>query len=116
MSYPSAGHSASRPGSGAERRGCGPCPLCGRPLVPGPSVNEHHLIPRTYKGTSTVLLHRVCHGKIHSVLSEKELRDWYHTIDRLRSHPEIADFVDWVRRKDPEWTAPHRGGSRGRRR
>src|SRR4051812_8293788 len=77
------------------------CPLCSRPMVPGPSVNLHHLIPRTYKGTETVALHRICHSKIHSVLSEKELRDHYHTIERLRSHPAIAQFIRWVVRKPP---------------
>src|SRR4051812_21137666 len=88
------------------------CPLCGRPMVPGPSVNLHHLIPRTYKGTDTIALHRICHSKIHSVLSEKELRDYYHTIDRLRSHPEIARFIRWVARKPPTFTDRHRGGRR----
>lgn len=89
------------------------CPLCRRPLVPGPSVNEHHLVPRTYKGTGTVRLHRICHGKIHAVLSERDQRDWYHTIDRLRAHPEIAAFVRWVRGKDPEFTSRHRGAKGG---
>jgi len=88
------------------------CPLCGRPLVPGPSVNLHHLIPRTYKGTETVALHRICHSKIHSVLSEKELRDYYHTIEHLRSRPEIARFIRWVARKPPTFTDRHRGGRR----
>ena len=88
------------------------CPLCGRPLVPGPSVNLHHLVPRTYKGTETVALHRICHSKIHAVLSEKELRDHYHTIDRLRCHPEIARFIRWVARKPPTFMDRHRGGRR----
>lgn len=84
-----------------------PCPLCGRPLVPGPSIDAHHLIPRTYKGTETVTVHRVCHGKIHAVLSEKDLRDHYHTMARLRGHPEIAKFIRWVRKKHPEFTDGH---------
>ena len=88
------------------------CPLCERPMVPGPSVNLHHLIPRTYKGTDTIALHRICHSKIHSVLSEKELRDHFHTIDRLRSHPEIARFIKWVARKPPAFMNRHRGGRR----
>jgi hypothetical protein len=92
------------------------CPLCDRPLVPGPSVDEHHLVPRTYKGTATVTLHRVCHGKIHSVLSEKELRDHYHTIDALRGHPEIATFIAWVRKKHPEFVDGHARHGRRRRR
>jgi len=90
------------------------CPLCDRPLVPGPSIDEHHLIPRTYKGEATVTLHRVCHGKIHAVLSEKELRDHYNTVAALRAHPDIAKFITWVRKKHPEFVDGH--ARHGRRR
>ena len=72
-------------------------------------MNLHHLVPRTYKGTETVAMHQICHAKIHSVLSEKELRDHYHTIDRLRSHPEITRFIKWIARKPPTFMARHRG-------
>lgn len=92
------------------------CPLCGRPLVPGPSVNEHHLVPRTFKGRDTVTLHKICHDKIHAVLSERELADPYHTIDRLRAHPEIARFIRWVARKSPEFVDGHHDPARRRRR
>jgi hypothetical protein len=79
------------------------CAICGRRLIPGKSVNEHHLIPKTYKGTETILIHIVCHTKIHSVLSEKELWQHYHTPERLQEHPEIAKFISWVKNKDPEF-------------
>jgi len=85
----------------------GTCPLCDRPLVPGPSVNLHHWVPRTYKGREAAPLHRICHAKIHAVLTEQELRDWYHTPERLRAHPELAKFIRWVARKDPEFTDGH---------
>lgn len=81
----------------------GTCAICERPLIEGKSVNAHHLIPKTYKGTETVILHVICHTKIHSVLSEKELYDYYHTPERLRSHPEIDKFITWVSKKDPEY-------------
>jgi hypothetical protein len=90
------------------------CPLCDRPLVPGPSVNEHHLVPRSFKGTETVTLHRVCHGKVHAVLSERELSSWFHTVERLRAHPEIESFRRWLRGKPPEFVSRHRGGRRAR--
>ena len=51
------------------------CPLCGRPLIPGPSVDEHHLRPRSQGGRDTVRMHRVCHSKIHSLFTEQVLRD-----------------------------------------
>lgn len=87
------------------------CPLCGRELVDGPSVNEHHLVPRSHRGRDKVRMHRVCHNKIHSVFSEKELARYYHTWERLLENEEIARFVEWVRKKDPAWYdrhAPHR--------
>jgi len=93
-----------------------PCPLCGRPLVPGPAVNEHHLVPRTYGGRETVRMHRICHSKIHSLFSEDELRDRYFTLERLQGHPEIAKFVRWVRKKDPEYVGRNATSARKRRR
>jgi 5-methylcytosine-specific restriction endonuclease McrA len=93
-----------------------PCPLCGRPLVPGPSVNAHHLVPRSYGGQETVTLHRICHAKIHSLFHEQELRDRYFTMARLRAHPEIAKFVRWVRKKDPEYVGRNAPSQRKRRR
>jgi hypothetical protein len=89
----------------AQGQEIGICAICERPLIAGKSVNEHHLIPKTYKGAETVILHVVCHTKIHSVFSEKELYDFYHTAERLRSHPEIEKFVAWVQKKDPEFRA-----------
>ena len=93
----------------------GPCPLCGRAMLPGPSVNTHHVIPKSKKGRDTVKLHTVCHSKIHSVFTENELRDHYHTMERLRAHPAIASFIAWVQRKAPTYkgrnqaTAERRG-------
>jgi hypothetical protein len=85
-------------------------------MVPGPSVDLHHLVPRTYKGRETVTLHRVCHKKIHAVLDENALRDHYATIEALRRHPEIAAFLRWVAKKPPEFVDRHRAGRRGRTR
>ncbi len=79
------------------------CPLCGRPLVPGPSVDEHHLVPRSRGGREKFLVHRVCHQKIHATISEVELARHYDTWDRLREHPEIAKFIAWVRKRPPEY-------------
>lgn len=83
----------------------GDCGLCSRPLIAGPSVEEHHLLPRSQGGKEKVPLHRVCHRKIHAELSEKELARGYTTLDALRAHPGIAAFIQWVARKPPEFTA-----------
>lgn len=85
-------------------RSLGPCPLCGREMIAGPSVDAHHLVPKSQGGRETVDMHRVCHRKIHAELTERELRDAYHSVEALRAHPAIADFIRWVARKPPEFT------------
>jgi hypothetical protein len=84
-------------------------------MIAGPSLNEHHLIPRAYGGRDTVTLHRICHAKIHAVLSEQQLRDQYNEVASLRGHPDIAQFIRWVARKPPEFIDGHATG-RGRKR
>ena len=79
------------------------CPICGRQLINGPSVDDHHLIPKCKKGTDTVTIHKICHSKIHSVWTEKELTDYYHTVERIKSHIEIQKFIKWVSKKAPEY-------------
>jgi len=87
----------------------GDCPLCGRKLVGGSSVNQHHLVPRSRNGRDTVALHWICHAAIHATLSEKELERQYNMIERLREHPQLRRFIVWVRRKPSElWVRTRR--------
>lgn len=76
------------------------CPLCDR-VMDEMDADEHHLVPRQHGGRKhpTVMLHRFCHTKIHSVLTNKELAKRFYTIEALRTHPEIATFIEWVRNK-----------------
>lgn len=79
------------------------CPLCGRQLAH--PFNRHHLLPLSKggRGTTTVLLHKICHDKIHSVLTEMELKRHYNTIERLQENEEIATFLRWVSKKEPQF-------------
>lgn len=79
------------------------CPLCGRPLAA--PCNRHHLLPLSKggKNTPTILLHKICHDKVHAVFTETELKRYYHTIERLQQHDEIARFINWVQKKEPEF-------------
>jgi hypothetical protein len=81
----------------------GPCPLCGRDLVPGPSINKHHFVPKSRGGRQTNHLHRICHSKIHSLFTEREIERLYSEPEALLQHPEIQKFVRWLARKDPEY-------------
>ena len=79
------------------------CPLCGRALAE--PCNKHHLIPLSKGGktTPTVVMHKICHDKIHAVFTENELKTYYHTIERLQENEEIARFIKWLRKKEPEF-------------
>ena len=92
----------------------GACPLCGRLLVPGSSVDEHHLVPRSQGGTAKERVHRICHRKIHATFGEKELARDFSTWQALREHPSIADFVAWVANKPPQFF--RRNATAGRKR
>ncbi len=85
------------------------CPLCGRE-IPVHLESRHHLVPRSKGGKHgpVVILHKPCHSKIHSVLSEKELARGYDTIEKLLGHEEIARFARWIGKRPPDFS----GGSR----
>ena len=75
------------------------CPLCGRPMVAGASVDEHHLLPKSCGGKIKELIHRICHRKIHATLNERELANHFSNWASLKQHPEIAVFVKWISSK-----------------
>jgi len=77
------------------------CALCLRPL--GARAEAHHLTPKTFGGLETVALHPICHRKIHTTLSERELRDCYHTVESLRENPDISAFLRWIANKPPDF-------------
>jgi len=83
-------------------------------MVAGPSIDRHHLVPRSHGGVAWARLHRICHSKVHSVFTERELAGVYNTFERLREHDEIARFVSWVRRMHPEYVGRHARRRRGR--
>ncbi len=80
------------------------CPLCGRPIPDG-AGSLHHLVPKSEGGRETVLLHRICHNKIHALIPERELARCYSTIEALKAHPGIARFLAWVSRRPPAFHA-----------
>jgi len=61
------------------------------------------MIPRSKGGRETVEHHRVCHSKIHSVLSIKQLNSELCSIDDLNEHDEIRKFINWLDGKPPQF-------------
>ena len=88
------------------------------PMIEGPSVDRHHLVPKSRGGKETERCHVVCHRKIHSTLSEHDLGLFWNTWERLRDHPDIAKYIGWARkqfRRDPEFIDTHKDTTHRRR-
>ena len=87
------------------------CELCHRVTKAG--TTQHHLIPRTLHANKwfkkrftreqmqqTVDLCRDCHRAIHRLVPrEKDLGREYYTLERLRTHQQIARFIQWVQKQ-----------------
>lgn len=84
--------------------------------MPAEERSPHHLVPRMFRGRETVTLHRICHRKIHSLWTERELKNHFHTIERIREHPDVRQFVAWLRSKPPDFYQRTSESRRKRRR
>lgn len=78
------------------------CSICDR-VLGNINVQEHHLIPKTFKGKETIFIHKICHSKIHSTFSERELLQYYHIPERILEHEEMQKFVKWISKKPLEF-------------
>jgi hypothetical protein len=82
------------------------CDICGRPLPDELlTCNRHHLIPKSKGGKEVILVHKICHNKIHSLWTENELAKYYHTIERIKSHSDMIKFIEWISKKEIEFYA-----------
>lgn len=79
------------------------CVICQRQLGSLVGISDHHLVPKQYKGTTTILIHNICHQKIHATFSNDELLHTYHTIEAICNNEEMAKFIKWVSKKDPDF-------------
>lgn len=89
------------------------CPICQRELG-NINTSKHHLKPKSQGGkhTDTVMLHNICHRKIHSLFTEKELKNDYDSIEKLLANEDIQKFVKWVAKKAPEFYDGSRSAKR----
>ena len=82
------------------------CPICGR--ASDDTLSEHHLIPKSKKGSKTVTLHSVCHSKIHSVFTNAELANWYNTIELIMEREEMQKFKKYMKNKPANYKDSNR--------
>lgn len=115
----------SSEGGGTGQESLGPCPLCGREMIPQKpgqesSVDRHHWTPRSQvrpqgKKGEVAVLHKVCHRMLHRLFSDAELATRYNSPESLLTEESVQKFVRWVRRKPPEYVDwPESAGRYGR--
>lgn len=77
------------------------CPVCDRPIEDKGSW--HHFLPKSRGGRQVTLIHRICHSKIHSLWTNRELETTYNTPEAVRAHPDMVRFIQWLQNKPPTY-------------
>lgn len=77
------------------------CPICGRPL--GEKREKHHTVPKSKGGKETILIHPICHRKLHKVFTRVELARQAGEIKPILDHPDMQTFISWLSGKPPDF-------------
>ena len=78
------------------------CWLCGRPT--GKTIVWHHPVPKSRGGRDVVAMHPICHQTLIANFTNSELQRFATDVDALLANPNVRKFVDWVAKKDPDFT------------
>lgn len=79
------------------------CWLCGRPV--GQTTVWHHPVPKSRGGRDVVPMHPICQQTLITNFTNSELQRHGMDVEGLLANPNIRKFVDWVAKKDPDFTA-----------
>jgi len=74
------------------------CVLCKRKVE---GLVKHHLIPKQKGGKDTILVCIPCSKQIHALFSNRELKQIYNTLNKLKSSGKIKKWIKWVNKKNP---------------
>lgn len=75
------------------------CSLCKRTVN---IVTKHHLIPKQKNSDNRVAMVCIpCQKQIHALFTNRELKQQYDTIGKLRKSIKIEKWIDWVNKKNP---------------
>ena len=79
------------------------CWLCGRPT--GKMIVWHHPVPKIRGGRDTVPMHPICQQTLTANFTNSELQRHGMDVAGLLADPNACKFVDWVAKRDPDFTA-----------
>ena len=79
------------------------CWLCDRPI--GKTTIWHHPVPKSRGGRDVVPMHPICQQMVTTTFTNSELQRHGMDATGLLADPAVRKFVDWVAKKDPDFTA-----------
>jgi hypothetical protein len=79
------------------------CWLCSRPT--GKIIVWHHPVPKSRGGRDVVPMHPICQQTLIANFTNSELQRHGMDVDGLLANPNVRKFVDWVAKKDADFTA-----------
>lgn len=79
------------------------CWLCARPI--GRITVWHHPVPKSRGGRDVVPMHPICQQTLIANFTNSELQRHALDVEALLANPSVRKFVDWVAKKDPDFTA-----------
>ncbi len=81
--------------------GDGQKPVCELCLRESQRFTVHHLTPRSRGGKfgPKAKLCPTCHRQLHALFSESTLAKEMDSLERIRVNPEMASYLEWVRKQ-----------------
>ena len=79
------------------------CWLCARPI--GKTTVWHHPVPKSRGGRDVVPMHPICQQTLVANFTNSELQRHAANVEVLLANANVRKFVDWVAKKDPDFTA-----------
>ena len=76
-------------------------PVCQLCLRQSQRFTVHHLVPRSRGGKfgPKAKLCPTCHRQLHALFSESTLAKEMDSLERIRVNPEMASYLEWVRKQ-----------------
>ena len=79
------------------------CWLCGR--ATGKTIVWHHPVPKSRGGRAVVLMHPICQNALIAIFTNSEPQRHALDVEAPLANPNVLKFVDWVAKKEPDFTA-----------
>ena len=79
------------------------CWLCARSI--GKITVWHHPVPKSRGGRDVVPMHPICQQTLVANFTNSELQRHGTDVEAVLANPNLRKFVDWVAKKDPDFTA-----------